>query len=943
MSPACRSLGAILISSSTARASAPVGTSVKVTDLFKTFPVRRQAALKHSAKWLAKIRRLLQAYALARPSVRFSLRVQQAKSSKSNFVYAPKRESTVEDAILKVIGKDCALQCDWTAIEADGYEIRAFLPMPSAIGAKVANEGAFISVDARPVSTSRGTLNQIVVAFKERLRKANSALGSLRNPFFCINLICPPGSYDPNIEPAKDDVLFENPSSVVAAVHKLLRSYYPETPATMEQADEEMEIATSAQKPTTLGSEEPSGPLAMSNITHENKARHEPQDEPSHSSQERLIWRSDMYGTDEEDIQRPQENPPPITEEEESRHSADVSNPWTIARMNASLNRRKPTKNSQMTTPAKSPANFSVDVSSPATTITPLRQVQVETLTPLSSPTWRAQQSPLEVTPDRRIQRRSGPCSKPYQEQRRSQETPADSLRSSFRMQRLSAPTSVGQNIGIDEQTFSSPNVRKAAGLTLDMIPSSRGPGRSQRKQNFRTDNKEFDDKWFGRPMLGRDSTKISRRRKRRATQKPETLTVSSIIPPGPWSSLSSERNTDIRKFFSPCGPHARRRASFDSPRPISSSLSGCQERVLRPLSQQDPTPALISRDRPTTHPPKHATGRSGHSNDESLEQLNIMEQICNHAIQIDPNVRGSRPEFPEFLPHITGNSGSPRGKLHDERGEPTSRRAYFEVGGDAFLRESLISPFVANDRVIRASASPSPKDYNVITQLGASDATRRPTHGFANMSAQSAGRSVGLMRRRTTDGSNCTRSSKLPLERVPRGYRIQNIICHLAVDAKAVLQSMCKLDMFRNSLGWGYPAMEEPYNSFSTPVTDTTLTFWASSVVMILDRLFEPEDDADISHVIRTYTREALRNKHVQDEANLVNDEHDENCDTDVNVDADGVQYIQQWADKVEATNPEGTEGMSTMTQGTDGEALGEVSDDLGEDISDEEMLMNF
>ncbi|KAF2789582.1 hypothetical protein K505DRAFT_392396 [Melanomma pulvis-pyrius CBS 109.77] len=213
---------------STERASHPVGTTVKVADFFKALPVRKQAALNHSTKWLAKIKRLIQAYALARPTVRFRLQVIKAKTESSNFIYAPKAIANVEDAAFKVVGRDCSLQCDWTALESHGFTIHAFLPKTNANGAKIANRGSFLSIDARPVSTARGVLKKIVTIFKERLRKVNPALASVKDPFFCMNIICPPVSYDPNIEPAKDDVLFGNAELVVTVVDKLLRTYYPE-------------------------------------------------------------------------------------------------------------------------------------------------------------------------------------------------------------------------------------------------------------------------------------------------------------------------------------------------------------------------------------------------------------------------------------------------------------------------------------------------------------------------------------------------------------------------------------------------------------------------------------------------------------------------------------------------------------------------------------------
>src|SRR5262245_4091029 len=209
-------------------ASAPFGTTVKVTDLFKALPVRQQEVLKNSSKQISKIRRLIQAYALARPAVRFSLRILKTKSRKEDFIYAPKKDASIQDAVFKVISKKCALQCDWTAIERDGFELHAFLPKPNAIGSMVANVGYFVSIDGRPVSAARGTPKQVVAIFRQRRRKVNPSHGSVKDPFFCINIICPPHSYDPNIEPAKDDVLFENENLVLVAVEKLLLSYYPE-------------------------------------------------------------------------------------------------------------------------------------------------------------------------------------------------------------------------------------------------------------------------------------------------------------------------------------------------------------------------------------------------------------------------------------------------------------------------------------------------------------------------------------------------------------------------------------------------------------------------------------------------------------------------------------------------------------------------------------------
>ena len=100
----------------------PVGTTVRVTDFLKHLPVRRQTALKSVPKILAKIRSLLQAYALARPAVRFSLKVLKAKNEKLNWLYAPSSGAgggKVVDAALKVVGQVAVAQCEWVSWSSD--------------------------------------------------------------------------------------------------------------------------------------------------------------------------------------------------------------------------------------------------------------------------------------------------------------------------------------------------------------------------------------------------------------------------------------------------------------------------------------------------------------------------------------------------------------------------------------------------------------------------------------------------------------------------------------------------------------------------------------------------------------------------------------------------------------------------------------------------------
>lgn len=47
---------------------------------------------------------------------------------------------------------------------------------------------------------------------------SNAGGTQIKNPFICMNIVCPQGSYDPNIEAAKDDVLFEDQRLLLESV-----------------------------------------------------------------------------------------------------------------------------------------------------------------------------------------------------------------------------------------------------------------------------------------------------------------------------------------------------------------------------------------------------------------------------------------------------------------------------------------------------------------------------------------------------------------------------------------------------------------------------------------------------------------------------------------------------------------------------------------------------
>lgn len=248
---------------SQARTSHPVGTTISVVNLMTRLPVRRKVLLKEAPKSLIKIKELLQSYSLARPSIRFSLKV--AKGKNGGWSFAPRRNDGIKEAVSQVIGRDTAMQCFeklWLFSESrevlpnetsesgapgaktslngllprgpEDFLIEAFMPRSDADVSKIGGH-QFLSIDSRPVSHEKGTMKVIYTLFKKYIQNIvpESLPGKISQPFLRLNLICPTGSYDPNVEPAKDEVLFGNDSIIIKSAEALFKEVYGERNITL--------------------------------------------------------------------------------------------------------------------------------------------------------------------------------------------------------------------------------------------------------------------------------------------------------------------------------------------------------------------------------------------------------------------------------------------------------------------------------------------------------------------------------------------------------------------------------------------------------------------------------------------------------------------------------------------------------------------------------------
>ncbi|KAI0818177.1 hypothetical protein GGR55DRAFT_694429 [Xylaria sp. FL0064] len=219
-------------------ASAPVGTTVNVTNLFGHQPVRRQVVAKEAKKTLDKIQELLRAYIMARPQIKIMYKVLSTPTRA--WSYSPKPNATVIEAALQLFGTEVTSNCHVKTFQTSytctngvssaqlttrNFSLEAFLANPEA-NLQNLPKFHYFSVDGRPLNASRDAAKQLLKIYLEYLRRLTMVKDTSDCCFIRLNISCPPNSYDANIEPSKDDVLFSNKQAIEDAFTYICNEVY---------------------------------------------------------------------------------------------------------------------------------------------------------------------------------------------------------------------------------------------------------------------------------------------------------------------------------------------------------------------------------------------------------------------------------------------------------------------------------------------------------------------------------------------------------------------------------------------------------------------------------------------------------------------------------------------------------------------------------------------
>lgn len=779
------------------RASTAVGTTIKITDFVKSNPVRRQVALKHTDQTLKRIKHLLQSFAFARPHVRFSLKVLKAKNDKGNWMYAPKVGGNAEDAAFKIVGASCASQCTWSVIEEHGFTLQAFLPKADAVADKVGNVGAFLSVDRRPMSANRGLLKQVVKAFRDALKKSDLRFENIKEPFLFLEIACPEQAYDPNIEPAKDDVLFEDPDRVVTAARNLFSASYPNREAMRPRNVASQDVQAVPQKldsafvnvednfVTSLEQVQPvesSRTIDSRNVGFGLHSTTSARDDSFTNNVPVTVkpraFRTNMYGCDEEDLEAMEARPSIGRTEadfDELRHAqkdVNVSNPWVMAKLNASNNQVDAAPSIQAPAASQQRQTHQLNKGPGAFTLGPFAP-----LTPCaSSPTSPAILfHPSDHVPDVRLAQDGRIIRSLSPSRDRLNFTP---IQATTRAGALETPSPSQQrpppayNYGVTPQT-SGPQ-----GTPLSAIPLAR-PRVKATAQNKTPFNKPsaspLPDGGSAREKVWFDHLEgIEERSRQRPRRRPNEASSTGLVQQGEMDESTRaltppQRNRDIREFVasvslsgdetSPAMPDVSARSAPHSRRSLQTDES--------PIDQEENTP-------------NNYGALSGRGFVPASELAALEAHIGSGAKLMAP---------------------------------PPKRRKT----GQGVLRQ------------ISGNAPPAVEETELDQECRTETTSRR--------------RSSAKLRR--------TKSSRLPLERIPAGKGTQNLILKLNITPSDMTRKAQDIDAGISLLGWNEPAIDA-YDVFAEERSKDEVQAMADKLhELLINRVSDGEMVQDLGQLV--------------------------------------------------------------------------------------------
>jgi len=272
-----------------------VGTTVTLTDIFSTMPVRFKEFQRNIKKEFSKLCQVLNSYCLVSVGVRIQC-VNTVGKSKRNIVLATKGEKSVKDNITSVFGSKQSsslreiVMKDLTDEELSDIGIKNNISTPDVQlkgyisscnygEGRGATDRQFFYINNRPCDPNK---------ISKLINEVYHFYNRTQNPFVYLNIITQRTTVDVNITPDKRQVFLQNEKYLCCLIRKSLDSMYKDTPRdiliniqeplqrrteseNVETGDEKVNLASLKRKFSSLKSENVEGSMAKQPIKKQPK------------------------------------------------------------------------------------------------------------------------------------------------------------------------------------------------------------------------------------------------------------------------------------------------------------------------------------------------------------------------------------------------------------------------------------------------------------------------------------------------------------------------------------------------------------------------------------------------------------------------------------------------------------------------------------------------
>ncbi|XP_066602560.1 PMS1 protein homolog 1-like isoform X2 [Prorops nasuta] len=198
----------------------PIGTTVRIKNIFIKLPVRRQtiSTTKKVNENIKLVEVLLQGYGICRPDIRICYRVN------NDIIFIKPSLNSIKEAAGSVLGKKIITSMKWICHEEEEFTLTMMIPSKNIgdLSQVCKSNYQFIFINNRPVrykELEKILLDCLSIYFDQKMP-------SKKRPIFVILILTDPDGIDVNLEPNKDLVLFKDQKKIFNILTNCLKEYY---------------------------------------------------------------------------------------------------------------------------------------------------------------------------------------------------------------------------------------------------------------------------------------------------------------------------------------------------------------------------------------------------------------------------------------------------------------------------------------------------------------------------------------------------------------------------------------------------------------------------------------------------------------------------------------------------------------------------------------------